>query len=242
MVEGSHIESLYALIDGIGRKTNSFKQTTEKSIYSYAKEGATDEVIALANRGFNINAREVRGSGRTVLQVAAANGHLNLTKVLVEEYHADIHRRTYLGKDTALHLSVSFNHRHIVFYLLSQGADPNVMNKFGATPLHCVEGKSIAKLLYSFGASTVLKDLGNKTAYDAVLQRGHCKNSELAMYLLTANDGDTKKEIQDEMIAAEEFRRQASIKKQIEKDKEEKESNEILHAKLMKEYSAWRKA
>lgn len=242
MVESSHIETIYSLIDGIGRKSNLLKEKAKKDIYSYARKGATDEVIALANRGFNINAREVSGTGRTVLQEAAANGHLNVTKVLVEEYNANIHRRTYLGKDTALHLSVSFNHRHIVFYLLSNGADPNVMNKFGATPLHCVEGKSIAKLLYSFGASTILKDLNDKTAYDAVLQRGHSKNSELAMYLLTANDGETKKDIREEMVAAESFRRQIAIKKQVEKEKEEREAKDKLHSKIMHEYITWRKA
>ena len=98
----------------------------EKSIYSEAVAGNEDNVYEqLCQETADVNERNP-SNGRTVLHEAAANGHLTLAQMLLEEFGANIDCRTYLGKETPLHLAVSSNLRPMVYLLLNYGADPNI--------------------------------------------------------------------------------------------------------------------
>jgi ankyrin repeat protein len=60
--------------------------------------------------------------GFTALHVAAAHGHLEMVKVLVEEYHSSIAALSDSGK-SPLFVAVEQGHELVVRYLLDQGGD-----------------------------------------------------------------------------------------------------------------------
>jgi hypothetical protein len=107
-----------------------FQEKQPESIYSFAVKGDEDEVykrLCMEKEG-GVDSRNPF-NGRTVLHEAAANNHLSLASMLLEQFGANIDSRTYLGKETPLHLAVAQNLRPMVYLLLNLGADPNICSK-----------------------------------------------------------------------------------------------------------------
>jgi ankyrin repeat protein len=73
--------------------------------------------------------------GFTALHIAARQGHLHLVKFFIECANVDVNIRGITGL-TSLRLGVQENHLDCVQYLLLQGADPNLADIEGFTPLH----------------------------------------------------------------------------------------------------------
>lgn len=63
----------------------------------------------------------------TPLHEAAYRGHLSIVKCLLEADNATLHSRTRIGS-TPLHLAAQQGHLQVVDYLLSMGADANILN------------------------------------------------------------------------------------------------------------------
>lgn len=96
---------------------------SSKGIYEQAVEGNVSRVRAFLNMAIdqkNSKAIDERsaGLGRSLLHEACAYGHRPLVICLVEEFDADIHKRTLLGRDTPIHLAARHGFRPIVFILL----------------------------------------------------------------------------------------------------------------------------
>jgi len=112
-----------------------------------------ENVRAWLESGYvKIHTRNAR-TGRGLLHEAVAYGLVDMVKMLVEDFHANVHQTTTLGHETPLHLAVAGGHRHLVFYLLSRGADPSTVNKYKMNCLFYAERKSIASQIISNGAS-----------------------------------------------------------------------------------------
>ena len=123
-------------------------RTFDDQIYQDVADGDVAKVAAHLDaadgRGDLRKALEERGSsrGRSLLHVAAMTGQIEVLRMLVEDYGANIGIRSLLGRDTPLHLAAQNGHRYACFVLIQYGASADLPNKFGATPLHWLNQSS----------------------------------------------------------------------------------------------------
>lgn len=99
--------------------------------------------------------------GLTVLGIAAHYGHLEVVEVLLA-YRADVNAVShstisYIPANTALHATIAGGpHHEIVKLLLEQGANPNLRDSHGYTPLQIAIEQGyddLAELLRQYGAN-----------------------------------------------------------------------------------------
>ena len=72
--------------------------------------------------------------------------------------------------NTALMHAVANDHPDCVEFLLDQGADPNIPNDHGDSPLHAAKSRAVAKLLLDRGANPAAIDAEERTPFE--LHRG----------------------------------------------------------------------
>lgn len=149
------------------------------SIFRKAREGfKNDEILYLLRSGsMHVDARDAT-SGRSLLHEAAAYGNESLIDLLMTEFAADIHRKTYIGSDTPLHLAVSFDCKSTVSLLLKYGADPNVRDKYMSTPLYYASSQAVVLILHENGGSALVKNSSSETPLEASLARQSCTSSK----------------------------------------------------------------
>lgn len=78
---------------------------------------------------------EKKDDGYTALHLAALNNHVEIAKLLVHIGKANMDRQN-VNLQTALHLAVERQHVQIVKLLVLEGANLNIPDKDGDTPLH----------------------------------------------------------------------------------------------------------
>lgn len=71
-------------------------------------------------------------TGDTALIVAARHNQLEIVKLLISYKECDINARNDDG-DTALHASCDYDNRDVTDYLISNGCDQTIQNKYGFT-------------------------------------------------------------------------------------------------------------
>lgn len=81
---------------------------------------------------------EKKDDGYTALHLAALNNHVDIAELLINTGKANLDRQN-VNLQTALHLAVERQHVQIVKLLVRKGANLNIPDKDGDTPLH--EGK-----------------------------------------------------------------------------------------------------
>ena len=69
----------------------------------------------------DVNTPYADQDNKPVLHAAAAHGHLDMVKLLVEEYHANVNNES-LGGEVAMHDAAENNHVHVVRYLADNGS------------------------------------------------------------------------------------------------------------------------
>jgi ankyrin repeat protein len=156
------IDAVKALLDQ-GADVNSTETTQEQTALMWAAAEKHHQVVKLlVERGANINAvskitpepepfmvktpgsmgqnfpstlrfREATG-GFTALLFAAQQGDLESTKILLDA-GADINFATK-EEGSALVIATAGSHEELAMYLLERGADPNIQDAYGLTPLH----------------------------------------------------------------------------------------------------------
>jgi len=72
--------------------------------------------------------------GSSSLERASSNGHLNVVKYLLKQKNVDINQQN-IYKNTALHIATHKVQYDVVKYLVEQGANRNIVNSSGYTPL-----------------------------------------------------------------------------------------------------------
>lgn len=151
-------------------------RTFDDQIYQDVADGDVAKVAAHLDaadgRGDLRKALEERGSsrGRSLLHVAAMTGQIEVLRMLVEDYGANIGIRSLLGRDTPLHLAAQNGHRYACFVLIQYGASADLPNKFGATPLHYATKLSIIRLLLRHGARVTEEDHAGRTPLACALE------------------------------------------------------------------------
>lgn len=78
---------------------------------------------------------EKKDDGYTALHLAALNNHVEIAELLVHMGKANMDRQN-VNLQTALHLAVERQHVQIVKLLVLEGANLNIPDKDGDTPLH----------------------------------------------------------------------------------------------------------
>lgn len=109
-----------------------------------------------------------------IVRKAVHENNINLFKSLIEDPNININEKfvDILDEGGLLHLTVIFQNYEMIKLLLEKGANVNIQNKFGGTPLmHCHSNK-ILKLLIKYGADVNHVSKTNVTAlYLACLDR-----------------------------------------------------------------------
>ena len=230
------------LIEGVVIQGKISPVNVELEIHRVARMGDEKQMRnILKYKKKSANELDILGSGRSALHEAAARGHLALLKNLLDEDGIDINQKSYLGKETPLHLAVFSNHRIIVFALLNRGADANRKNNRGQTPLYYVQKKSIASLLCSHGALTTTKDIKNQTPLESIVASIYPKDKDLVDYLVKTNESRIKKLIQQEIQAKRKDRKKREIKIYRENEMVERVKEAKIGKTRMKDYKKWRK-
>ncbi|KAK8391811.1 hypothetical protein O3P69_017445 [Scylla paramamosain] len=152
--------------------------------------GAFERCKELIEGGYDINKRD--GENVTLLHWAAINNRREIVRYYISKgscggcrgWRADVH--TYaLGHKTRTPGHAQFGHTAIVAYLVARGANVNLMDKNGMTPLmwsaYRVTSLDPTRLLLTFGASTSMADRlhGNTALHWAVIAKNHMAVSVL---------------------------------------------------------------
>ncbi|XP_033898224.3 E3 ubiquitin-protein ligase MIB2-like isoform X2 [Acipenser ruthenus] len=113
---------------------------------------------------------DVKNQGKTSLQVAAHQGHMEVVKVLLQA-NASIEIKDEDG-DTALHYTAFGNQAEIARLLLSKGAGVNLLNTSMCTALHIAVNKGfteVVRVLSEHNADINLQDsYGDTPLHDAI--------------------------------------------------------------------------
>ena len=166
----------------------------------YASIGSDmDRLSRMIENGSNLNLRTLEG--RTPLYLSAKYGNLNALKLLQAAGDDLIARDSNIGF-TSLHVSAEYKHPDVVKYLISQGVDVNITNKWGQTPLMQAswrewnQGDVIIPLLIKSGANINAKSrkgftaLHRATKYGKIQMVGYLLDSGADINIKT-NDGRT---------------------------------------------------
>ena len=122
---------------------------------------------------------DVRGrSGMTPLHAAASSGNFEVTRILIEYIPTDINARDEDEWTPLLWASGRHNFKDgsALRLLLEHGADINVQNRVGRTPLHRASfngALEVVRLLLEHGADVEAKNIVGETALQEAADRGH---------------------------------------------------------------------
>lgn len=149
-----------------------------------AQAGNLEQARELIAKGANVNAGDA--SGQTPLHHAARLKHLPVMQTLVD-HHANLDLQDADG-DSALHVAhkFSFTDQEVseeLRFLVEHGANPNVCNRFGETPLFAshmsarevqllVDHGADAKVHNEFGESVLVKRADTAEGYAVLLAHG----------------------------------------------------------------------
>jgi len=123
-------------------------------------------VRELLKHGTNVNAHDNRSY--TALHQASETGLEDVAKILVEEYHADIHAKLLNGS-LPIHIAAQYGSDGCIQFFLGHGVDVNSTNGELQTPLHTAidsRKESTVRLLIAAGARLDLADKHDMTPLD----------------------------------------------------------------------------
>lgn len=131
--------------------------------------------------------REPKG-GFTPLLFAAQQGDIDSVRMLLAA-GANINDAAP-DDGTALSVASASGHEQLAIYLLERGADPNIADAFGMTPLHYTAGKGIAMLLgIRFDPSYRVRPPNLPELAKALLARGANPNARVTRGYKLGPDG-----------------------------------------------------
>ncbi|KAJ2999470.1 hypothetical protein HDV02_002783 [Globomyces sp. JEL0801] len=148
-----------------------------KQIVSYLKDGMEDEIIQEINQNSNLIYITDPDTNRTILHIAAGFGLIELIKVLILK-NSEIDALDRFG-ESSIFRSIRFRRNYATQLLLDAGANPNIADLRGITPLHraCeMATHDIVSLLLSFGSNSLALDDKGKTPLERGQESIYAKN------------------------------------------------------------------
>uniref|UniRef100_A0A7E4VBG3 Ion_trans domain-containing protein n=1 Tax=Panagrellus redivivus TaxID=6233 RepID=A0A7E4VBG3_PANRE len=166
-------------------------------LHSAAAAGFNDVVKMLIARGTNVDIRTK--DNYTALHVAVQSGKASVVETLLG-FGADVHVHGGSIGETALHVAAAIPGDDVecAQMLLKSGAQPNVTQTDGATPLHIAArsgNTEMIKLLLYEGANPRLKSDNGETPLHVAAKNSHCEAVELILKHLSQTD--SKEEVRD---------------------------------------------
>lgn len=186
--------------------------------------------------------RRYERTGRNLLHEAALHGQKKMVDLLCDEFGANVHARTVMGKDTALHLAASRNHRQVCFWLISvYGAEPNMRNKYNWTPLHYAAqyaSMNTVKCIVRYGGRTIHKNDDGHTPVNLAMQRG--ASDMLIDFLLKTSEEHERTAFHEDLdLMRRQQQEEAAIREKEAKFHGEAKARAVLEQARL-EYERWR--
>lgn len=151
------------------------------------RSGCTDIVSLLLTYGADAN---MKSESDTPLGVAVRGRHYNIISLLLSN-GANIDERCMLGK-TVLHEAVSLGDEAIVSLLLERGANPNIEDERGSTPvLYCRDVDILYRLIESNIDINVCDDQESTLLHLSIMS----KNVDMIRALLDNNVGLNSRDV-----------------------------------------------
>ncbi|KAG0213243.1 hypothetical protein BGX28_004816 [Mortierella sp. GBA30] len=97
--------------------------------------------------------------------LAASDGDLAAVKIYIEEKGVSINAQDEFGY-SALHAAASYGHKDLITFLLENGADVNIQDPEGDSPLFVCETVEIAEMLVKAGADATHVNENEMSAAD----------------------------------------------------------------------------
>jgi cytohesin len=164
------VELLVSRGADINARNISNNTPMHNAVYYY---GHTQVVKFFLDKGMDVNDRGA--ADYTPLQIAARQGHMNLTKFLIEQGASINVRQRIPNGDTPLHTAAWRGHKAIAELLVSHGTDVNARNDNGETPLHHAAKygyTEVVSLLLAYGATINVKNEKGMTPLQIAMERG----------------------------------------------------------------------
>jgi hypothetical protein len=118
-----------ATTDAKGKYSVGYAGNLNSDLLTAAKQGDTNQVKDLLDRGADVNAKHK--GGQTALMYAVIKGHTDTIKILLDK-GADVNAKDMYG-DTALMEATFKGHTGTIKILLDRGADVNAKDEDGYT-------------------------------------------------------------------------------------------------------------
>ncbi|MEE6450771.1 ankyrin repeat domain-containing protein [Gottfriedia acidiceleris] len=156
-------------------------------LFDATEKGENEIVIELIREQPNLIHKE-NEHGLTLLGIAAHYGQYEVVKTLIKngaQINALSHSKlSFIPQNTALHAAIAgAKSIELIEFLITNGADPNISDSEGNTPLHIAafEGNtSIAEHLLKNGAQIKTNNSG-KTPIEIAKERG---NSDFTNFII----------------------------------------------------------
>ncbi|AWC27482.1 MULTISPECIES: ankyrin repeat domain-containing protein [Bacillus cereus group] len=159
----NHVETVKALIQAGADIELQDKKQDNPFLYA-STEGYVDIVRLTIDAGTNV--RETNRSGGTALIPAAERGHVEVVEELLNRTDIDVNDKNDDGWTALLKAIVlgngSENHKQVVQLLINHGADVNLADREGITPLEHAERRGfteIVNMLKEAGANETLETI-----------------------------------------------------------------------------------
>lgn len=138
----------------------TLEERIKLGIFTAARRNDGEVIIALADRGDNLDVQEVE-TGHTPLHISSYYGKLFAGRELIHR-GASLEIRASKTVQTPLFYAARENNPKIVRWLLENGADANPQDPDGTTPLHWAARKGyidVARALVEGGADYRIENL-----------------------------------------------------------------------------------
>ena len=145
-------------------------------LHDAIEKGETAKVKQLLAKG-NVNFKSTNANGFLPLQVAVMYGHADVCELLIKKGE-NVNEQDYAGRMAPIHVAAGKRNlpRAVWTVLLENGADVNIKDRYGRTPLHLIAragDPAIAKLLMQKGARSNVRDQQGKTPLDIARSSEH---------------------------------------------------------------------